>query len=69
MKLILLKGIVNVTHWFKHKKIEDVIDTIMEKPEIYNYLFVRILNHSLGIKKKASNLFTLTESLRPLFST
>ena len=69
MKVILLKGIVNVTHWFKHKKMEDVIDTIMEKPEIYNYLFVRILNHSLGIKKKVSNLFTLTESLRPLFLT
>ena len=68
MKVILLKGIVKVNHWFKTKNIDEVIDSIMDKPEIYNYLCVRILNHALGIKKKASSLFSLTENLRPLFS-
>ncbi|MCP3683792.1 MAG: hypothetical protein GY861_13995 [bacterium] len=68
IKSLIIKGTVKVNHWFKSKKIEDVIDVLMEKPEIYSYLFVRILNHSLGIKKKVSNLFSLTENLRPLFT-
>ena len=68
MRTILLKGVVKVNYWFKVQKIDDLIDSIMDKPEIYNYLFIRILNHSLGVKKKVSNLFTLTESLRPLFT-
>ena len=68
IRKILLKGVVNVRHWFASKKIDMILDVIMEKPEIYNYLFISIINHSLGIKKKVSHLFTLNENLRSLFT-
>lgn len=64
---IILKGVVKVRRWLKVKKIEELIDDIMTKPELYNALFVEIVGYTLGIKKKMSRSFSSVESLRPMF--
>jgi len=68
IKEVILKSVVEVRYWFKTKKIEDLIDGIMEREFLYSALLTAITQYSLGLKKNFLNLFKSIESLRPLFS-
>lgn len=68
IKNIIIKSVVSVHCWFKKKKIEDLIDGIMEREFLYSALLTAITEHTLGQKKNHFHLFRSTESLRHLFS-
>ena len=67
IKEVILKAVVEVKYWFQVKKIEDVIDGIMEREFLYAAILTVITEHSLGVKKNRFRLFQSIESLRPLF--
>jgi len=68
IKGIILKGVVSVGYWFESKAINELIGDIMERPELYNALFITIMNHAFGQKK--NNLIRLfsPEDMRFLFT-
>ena len=53
VKEIILKGVVEIKYFFKKETIDKYIDQIMDTTELYNALFVCIVNHSLGVKKNS----------------
>lgn len=68
IKEIIIQSVVSVHYWFQKKKIEDLIDGIMEREFLYSALLTAITQHTLGVKKNYFRLFQSTETLRPLFS-
>jgi hypothetical protein len=68
IKKIILKAVVNIGFWFDSKKIDLIIDDIMEAPELYNALFVNIMNHSFGVKKNNLAHWFSPEPMRHLFT-
>lgn len=65
---VILQAVVSVRYWFKEKKIEDLIDGIMERQFLYSALLTVITEHTFGLKKNYFRLFQSIETLRPLFS-
>ena len=51
VKDIILLGVVSVNYFLKKQPINSVIDSIMLDAEVYNKLFIAIVNHTLGKKK------------------
>lgn len=68
IKNLILLSVVEVKHWFKKKNIQDLIDGIMQRENLYSALLTIIVQHSLGQKKNFLSLFQSIESLRPLFT-
>lgn len=65
---VILKAVVEVRYWFQVKKIEDLIDGIMEREFLYAALLTVITEHTFGLKKNRFRLFQSVESLRTLFT-
>ena len=70
MKDVILKSVVYFKSGIlsKKKSITEIIDKIMDNPELYSYLFTVIVNHSLGVKKNYSRLFKLKKISRKQFT-
>ena len=70
MRDVIVKSVAYVKSNLLGKKqsINELIDSIMEVPELYSYLFTLIVNHSLGVKKNYSRLFKLTQTTQKLFT-
>jgi hypothetical protein len=68
IKNLILLSVVEVQHWFKKKNIQDLIDGIMERENLYSALLTFIVQYSLGQKKNSFKLFPSIESLHPLFT-
>lgn len=68
IKDVFLKSVVEVKYFLKSKKIQDVIDDIMEREFLYSALLTAIIEHSLGLKKKHFRLFRSIEPMRQVFS-
>lgn len=70
MRDAIIKSVSYVKEGFFSGKssIEDIIDEIMDTPELYSYLFTVIVNHSLGVKKNFSRQFKLTQTTQRLFT-
>lgn len=65
---VILQAVVSVRYWFREKKIEDLIDGIMQREFLYSALLTVITEHTFGVKKNFFRLFLSIETLRPLFS-
>lgn len=52
VKDLLLRAVIKVKYNGKEYNIKEYIDDIMTEPEVYNKLFILILQHTLKLKKK-----------------
>ena len=52
IKDLLLRAVIKVKYNGKEYNIKEYIDDIMTEPEVYNKLFILILQHTLKLKKK-----------------
>lgn len=59
------KGVVSVRSLlFKKLDKKEMIDRVMEVPDMYAYLYSEILKYSFNLKKKTKSIFNLTKTLR-----
>ena len=52
VKDLLLRAVIKVKYNGKEYNIKEYIEDIMTEPEVYNKLFILILQHTLKLKKK-----------------
>ena len=52
VKDLLIRAVIKVKYNGKEYNIKEYIDDIMTEPEVYNKLFILILQHTLKLKKK-----------------
>ena len=52
VKDLLSRAVIKVKYNGKEYNIKEYIDDIMTEPEVYNKLFILILQHTLKLKKK-----------------